>query len=59
MLTVSTNPDQRTTMRAATVQLRNPRTVGRCAYHPTADARLFPCGWRCPACAPRPPAAVA
>lgn len=39
-----------------TVQLRNPRTIGVCGAPDCGDrdARLFACGWRCPAHAPIP-----
>lgn len=42
-------------MNAATIPLRNPRTVGTCgAPGCHSKARLFACGWRCSACAPQP-----
>ncbi|MER7280362.1 hypothetical protein ABT369_38595 [Dactylosporangium sp. NPDC000244] len=44
--------------RAATVPLRNPRTIGVCPYD-GQPARLYACGWRCLACAPKPRAVAA
>jgi hypothetical protein len=52
MLTVSTNADQRA-VRATTVQLRNPRTVGACPSC-GGEARLTHGGWTCSADEPRP-----
>lgn len=39
--------------RASTIPLRNAATVGKCEApaddgHCDQEARLYPCGWRCP-----------